>query len=449
MDAINRIAWFVAVVFTICSCNANPNPNSNPNYDVVWRRRAEEAKRRALEAYEPNPLSVVEHLNKKVHMSIRGGNTTTTTTTTRRSLKGKPPGGGGGCEATNPIDQCWRCQPNWAQNRRRLADCGLGFGRRATGGKAGKIYVVTDPSDADMVNPKIGTLRHAVIQLEPLWIVFARSMVIRLSEELIMTSDKTIDGRGAQIHITNGAGLTLQHIHNVIIHNIRLHDIKVGQGGMIRDSTSHFGLRTRSDGDGISVFGSTDVWIDHVSLSNCADGLIDVIEGSTAVTISNCHFTHHNDVLLFGASDTYSADKIMQVTLAFNHFGKGLIQRMPRLRWGYVHIVNNDYTMWEMYAIGGSQQPTILSQGNRFYAPQNPFAKEITKREYTPESVWKSWVWKSEGDLLMNGAFFVPSGDPNHKFPMEPATIGPRGGEMASRLSQYAGPLTCFENKPC
>lgn len=82
-------------------------------------------------------------------------------------------------------------------------------------------------------------------------------------------------------------------------------------------------------------------------------------------------------VLLFGAKDNYSGDKIMQITVAFNHFGKGLIQRMPRVRWGFVHVLNNDYTKWEMYAIGGSQAPTILCQGNRFVAPDNRNAKEV------------------------------------------------------------------------
>ena len=40
-------------------------------------------------------------------------------------------------------------------------------------------------------------------------------------------------------------------------------------------------------------------------------------------------------------------------------------------------MVNNDYTHWEMYAIGGSAEPTINSQGNRYLAPANPFAKEV------------------------------------------------------------------------
>lgn len=115
--------------------------------------------------------------------------------------------------------------------------------------------------------------------------------------------------------------------------------------------------------------------------------------------------------MLLGHSDSYVRDKVMQVTIAYNHFGEGLIQRMPRLlqlflkfsrndllllirpmfyidqkcpnlicrcRHGYFHVVNNDYTHWEMYAIGGSASPTINSQGNRYLAPANPFAKEVS-----------------------------------------------------------------------
>lgn len=55
-----------------------------------------------------------------------------------------------------------------------------------------------------------------------------------------------------------------------------------------------------------------------------------------------------------------------------------------RCRHGYFHVVNNDYTHWEMYAIGGSANPTINSQGNRYAAPKNPFAKEVITQ---PKSV--------------------------------------------------------------
>jgi hypothetical protein len=45
-------------------------------------------------------------------------------------------------------------------------------------------------------------------------------------------------------------------------------------------------------------------------------------------------------------------------------------------------VVNNDYTHWEMYAIGGSAAPTINSQGNRYNAPANLFAKEVELSNY-------------------------------------------------------------------
>ncbi|XP_039018392.1 LOW QUALITY PROTEIN: probable pectate lyase P59, partial [Hibiscus syriacus] len=338
------------------------------------------------------------------------GSTEFYTSITRRSLfrrdKRAP------CMATNPIDQCWRCDPNWIRNRKKLADCALGFGKGTIGGRDGDIYVVSSPSD-EPLDPKPGTLRYGVIQNVPLWIIFARSMIITLKEELLITCDKTIDARGTNVHIAYGAGLTVQFVKNVIVHNLHIHHILHKSGGIIKDGSNHFGLRTRSDGNGISLFGSTNVWLDHLSMYKCSDGLIDVVQGCTAITISNCHFTDHNDVMLFRASDSYSEDEKMQVTVAFNHFGKNLVQRMPRARFGFFHIVNNEYTYWNMYAIGGSSHPTIISQGNRFRAPVNKAAKEVCKREYVGPEVWKHWNWRSEGDLMLNGAIFIQSGDPN------------------------------------
>ncbi|XVE54841.1 hypothetical protein DITRI_Ditri03aG0114800 [Diplodiscus trichospermus] len=142
----------------------------------------------------------------------------------------------GPCQATNPIDRCWGCDPFWAANGKKLASCVLGFGRRTTGGKDCRFYVVTDPSDDDAVNPKPGTIRQAVIQNEPLWITFAHDMVIRLNQELIMASNKTIDGRGADVHFPAGVQITLQYIQNVVIHGIHIRGSVQANGGMIRDS---------------------------------------------------------------------------------------------------------------------------------------------------------------------------------------------------------------------
>ncbi|XP_051140387.1 probable pectate lyase P59 [Andrographis paniculata] len=438
---------FAAVLVLAAASTINGNI---AEFDDFWKMKAEESWNRTLQSYEPSPAKIVSHLNVHAQRALEEMKKESMGSNSTRRKLGK--GYFGPCTVTNPIDRCWRCNPNWAENRFRLADCGMGFGYKAKGGKNGKFYVVTDSSDNDMVNPKPGTLRHAVIQKEPLWITFQHDMLIRLSQELIVQSDKTIDGRGVRVDIAYGAGITLQFVNNVIIHGLRIHDIVQGNGGMIRDATDHYGLRTQSDGDGISLFGAQNIWVDHVSMYKCYDGLIDVIMGSTGVTISNSHFTDHNEALLFGASDSYTNDEKMQVTVAFNHFGKRMIQRMPRCRFGYIHVVNNDYTHWNMYAIGGSKHPTIISQGNRYIAPpDNGYAKEVTKREYATEAEWSSWTWRSEGDIFLRGAYFRQSGDATYtsKHPEKYDLIQAASAELVGDMTKFAGALNCEVGKPC
>ncbi|XP_021599937.1 putative pectate lyase 2 [Manihot esculenta] len=347
----------------------------------------------------------------------------------------------------NIIDSCWRTKSNWASNRRALADCAVGFGNGAVGGKYGSIYVVTSSYD-DPVNPKPGTLRYGVIQTQPLWIIFSKDMVITLKNELIMNSFKTIDGRGSKVEIAYGACITIQGVSHVIIHGISIHDCKPGGSGMVRSSPTHVGERRGSDGDGIAIFAASNVWIDHCYVAHCTDGLIDVIHASTGVTISNNYFAQHDKVMLLGHNDGYSADKVMKVTIAFNHFGTGLIERMPRVRFGYAHVANNRYDEWRMYAIGGSANPTIFSEGNYFIAPDDPSSKQVTKRE--GKSGWKNWKWRSSKDVFMNGAYFVQSGYGSiappyfrtQRFPVAP-------GSMVPALTSDAGPLRCFVGKAC
>nr|GMD06950.1 probable pectate lyase 16 [Ipomoea batatas] len=331
-----------------------------------------------------------------------------------------------------------------------MADCAIGFGSGAAGGKNGKIYVVTDPSD-DPINPKPGTIRYGAIQTEPLWIVFEKDMVITLENELMVNSYKTIDGRGAKVEIANGPCVTIEDVRNVIIHGISIHDCMPGKRGMVRSSPDHVGERIGSDGDAISVLASSHVWLDHCFLARCADGLVDVIHASTAITISNNYFTQHDKVMLLGHRDSYTADRVMKVTVVFNHFGRDLVQRMPRVRHGYAHVANNYYDQWLQYAIGGSAGPTILSEGNYFVASDDvaPQNKEVTKREIN-NGGWKTWKWMSTKDVFLNGAYFVPSGygicSPSYATSQ---LFVAAQGSLVPFLTSHAGPLQCVVGEKC
>ncbi|KAI3502458.1 hypothetical protein L1887_30537 [Cichorium endivia] len=353
------------------------------------------------------------------------------------------------CEATNAIDKCWRCKSDWAENRQALAECALGFGKGTTGGKGGDIYVVTDPSDCDCENPKEGTLRFGVTRDRPLWITFDKDMVITLKHELVINSDKTIDGRGASVEIANGGGVSVYQVNNVIIHGIHIHHIKVMDGGRIRSSETKVVPRSKSDGDALAIYGSTKVWIDHVTLDHGEDGLLDVTMKSTAITISNCDFNHHDKVMLLGADDSHTEDKNMLATVAFNRFGEGCVQRLPRCRHGFFQVVNNDYNKWQFYAIGGSSDPTILSQHNRFLAPDEKSKKQVTRRNNAAEEEWKNWKWKSENDIFLNGAYFVPSGGDIQPTPEQSAGLIPPCTTPVETLTRYAGKLTCLPGQPC
>ncbi|KAI3816844.1 hypothetical protein L1987_16549 [Smallanthus sonchifolius] len=254
----------------------------NAHSDRFIEERAHNATKAAMSAYNPHPELAILDFNKEVQDSL-----VDTNNSTRRKLKGR-----GGCMATNPIDRCWRCNKNWAQNRQALGECARGFGERTTGGMDGEIYVVTDDSDDDMLNPKKGTLRWGVIQEKPLWIIFERSMIITLQQELIMSSDKTIDG--------------------------------------------------------------------------------------------------------------------------------------------------------------GSMNPTIISQGNRFRAPDNVHAKEVTHRDHFGHKVWKHWRWRTVNDLFLNGAFFVASGDHSdigHE--LKRHMVQAKDGSAVGLLTRYAGVLQCWPHRPC
>ena len=72
----------------------------------------------------------------------------------------------------------------------------------------------------------------------------------------------------------------------------------------------------------------------------------------------------------------------------------------------------------------------------------------MTKRDYAPESVWKTWNWRSEGDLLMNGAFFVESGNTVEKV-RKKDVITAKPGTFVTRLTRFSGALNCVKNVPC
>lgn len=143
---------------------------------------------------------------------------------------------------------------------------------------------------------------------------------------------------------------------------------------------SRRGGRWNAEYDLISVLNATQVWIDHNRFSDGDrpdrldppvpewgapfnereqkvqhhDGAVDVTLLGSQVTLSYNHFLNHDKSNLLGGTDTAAAysdgtqivarsrpDKLA-VTMHHNHF-ENSVQRMPRARFGKVHVYNNLY----------------------------------------------------------------------------------------------------------
>ncbi|GAB2272286.1 hypothetical protein Dimus_007106 [Dionaea muscipula] len=80
---------------------------------------------------------------------------------------------------------------------------------------------------------------------------------------------------------------------------------------------------------------------------------------------------------------------------------------------------------------------------------------KVTKRVDTAEEAWKDWNWRSEGDITVNGAFFVASGEGlevkyEKAYSVEPKSVAyidqitMNAGVFGSRLVGSSSPLLCL-----
>lgn len=73
----------------------------------------------------------------------------------------------------------------------------------------------------------------------------------------------------------------------------------------------------------------------------------------------------------------------------------------------------------------------------------------MTKREDTAVSEWKHWNWRSEGDLMLNGAFFTPSGAGASKSYARASSLSARPSSIVGMVTANAGVLGCKRGSRC
>lgn len=68
--------------------------------------------------------------------------------------------------------------------------------------------------------------------------------------------------------------------------------------------------------------------------------------------------------------------------------------------------------------------------------------EQVTKRVETDEEDWAEWNWRTEGDVMVNGAFFVPSGVGLSTQYAKASSVEPKSAALIQQLTMNAGALS-------
>lgn len=146
--------------------------------------------------------------------------------------------------------------------------------------------------------------------------------------------------------------------------------------------------------DLLGFTGCSNMWVDHCDFIDGIDGNFDITKNSDFCTVSWCTFSYtdraymHMNTNLVGSSDSDGVGKL-NITFAYNHWGKGCDQRMPMARSGKIHMLNNYYTCTTAKAtINPRKNSEFLIEGNYFDGVKNVFK----------QSDATAYVWVKDGD---------------------------------------------------
>jgi pectate lyase len=213
-----------------------------------------------------------------------------------------------------------------------------------TGGVGGRVVVTGDAA----------TMRAALAGPGRVTVYASGHHLLR--DELLITNDKTLIGRGLRL---TGEGVRIYQAGNVIVRNLTVADCRE---------------------DAIAVRESQDVWLDGLDLSACKDGLVDITRGSRRVTVSNTRMHNHLKAMLIGEADHLEGGLSDQVTL-WRVWMDGIAWRHPKLRYGRVHMSNVLITGWRGEAID-------VAMGGQLYMEQSRFVATMNDERLAVRVVW-------------------------------------------------------------
>ncbi len=160
-------------------------------------------------------------------------------------------------------------------------------------------------------------------------------------------------------------------------------DLKVfGNNNVIIRNLTFTNPNGVGDSDGLTLQECLNVWVDHCTFVDCDDGSLDISHGADWITVSWCHFYYTNPANthrfsnLIGHSDSTTAEAEdtgkLHITYHHNWWGQLVHERMPRVRFGRVHLFNNYYNApGNNNCIRAARDSEVLVENNYFDTVKN------------------------------------------------------------------------------
>ncbi|WP_303921096.1 Ig-like domain-containing protein [Treponema berlinense] len=252
---------------------------------------------------------------------------------------------------------------------------------------------------------------------------------------IMVPANTTIIGITDDAGFKNGT-LYLKGVSNVVIRNLTVWDSLDYFPPWYQSSENNF----NADMDCISVEGSTYVWIDHCTLGDSAhvydkvetpvgtldwvnyDALCDITKGANYVTVSNCQFLNDDKVGLVGSTDngtTYGDSDKLKVTFHHNYYNN-VGQRLPRVRFGQVHVYNNNYDKVSSCCVVVGKSAQIYVENNYFSANSSR-AFDVKDSSAGVTSVGNKFVTTSSTTATGIDANWKPSEVTNYVYSVDEA----------------------------
>lgn len=226
---------------------------------------------------------------------------------------------------------------------------------------------------------------------------------------------------------STGSAMKLSESKNVIIRNLEFQ----GVGALDEDDEDCLQINKNS----------TNVWIDHVYIYDGHDGNLDITNGSNYITISWTKFAYtnissnHQFSNLIGNSDSKTSDEgKLKVTFHHTWWSDGVKERMPRVRYGQVHLYNNLFdSKNSSTCIRAGIKADLRVENNVFIGVNKPI--DLYENDFTAVSASGNYFENTSGNTSGSGNAFTPG------YTVSPTDVSTQAKAYALRdsIQLYAG----------